>query len=642
MQNRGPHAEDTRNMIIMLLICIPLLAGWEFFVAGPQQRQAAERARAEAVRVEQQHQAHPGADAIASREEELQQTAAQRVQIDHDANGSVDGSILLAGARLDDLHLSREFETVAKNSPEVTLLSPSNAQLSFDAFVGWEDKAAQMDAQGECASACGVGAKDVWRAPTDARLTPDTPLVLTIRNDDGLEVTRTISLDHDYMFTVTDEVRNTSRTAHDIRPFGAIRRNGLPPGLLNAPNVHQGFVGAFGEHNNLVQLNYRDAQKFANDRRNGKVPDSQRAKDGNGQGGWLGITDHYWLVAIAPDQHENDYVYYDASNPTNDNPEQATYRAAYQGSWRSLAPGGTLTYTQHIFAGAKLVDLLRGYQKTLSIPRFDEAVDWGILFFLTRPFFALLHWLAQTVGHMGLAADYRFGLAIILSTIVIRGALFPLVYTSFKSMAKLRTIQPKMKEIQERYAADKQRQQQEMIRLYQTEKINPLSGCLPLLFQMPVFLALYKTLSVTIEMRHAHFFGWINDLSARDPTTLFNLFGLLPYDPSTVPIIGVFLHLGAWSIVYGVTMWASQILAPPPTDPTQAQVIRMLPLVFTFVFAGLPAGLVIYYSWSNCLTVLQQYVIMRRQGQKTQLDDFIDKRFRKKKDDDDAKRVTAE
>ncbi|HVY85843.1 MAG TPA: membrane protein insertase YidC [Caulobacterales bacterium] len=621
MQNRGPNAEDTRNTVLAIAISAAILIIFQFFVWGPQQRQAAERARVETAQQEAQHSAQPGAGAIVSREEALAQTSNARVNIDHGASGAVDGSILLAGARFDDLRLRRERETVARNSPEVTLLSPNSAQYGFDAVVGWEDRDPNAD---------GVGRNAAWRAAEGAQLSPDTPLVLTLTNADGLQITRTISVDNNYMFTVTDEVRNTSRAARQIRPFGVIRRDGLPPGLLNIGNVHQGFVGAFGENNHLVTVNYKDAQKFATNRDQHKVEAGARLKQENGRGGWVGITDHYWLTAIIPDQSEPTVSWYDATNGAVANVDNATYRAAYEGNWRSVAPGASITYTQHVFAGAKVVETLQDYQKNLHIPRFDEAVDWGNLFwFLTRPFFWLLHHLAIFVGQMGVSEAYRFGVAIILSTVVIRGALFPLVYTSFKSMAKLRTLQPKMKEIQERYAADKQRQQQEMIRLYQTEKINPLSGCLPLLFQMPVFFALYKTLSVTIEMRHAHFVGWILDLSARDPTSLFNLFGLLPFNPGSIPVIGAFLLVGAWPIVYGLSMWASQAFAPPPTDPTQAQVIRMLPLIFTFVFAGLPAGLVIYYSWSNCLTVLQQYVITRRQGQKTQFDEFLEKRFGK-------------
>jgi len=282
-----------------------------------------------------------------------------------------------------------------------------------------------------------------------------------------------------------------------------------------------------------------------------------------------------------------------------------------------------------MFAGAKRYELLQTYQRDLRIPHFDDAIDWGNFWFLTRPFFSwLLHPLAQWFASMGITIN--LALAILCSTIVIKALTFPLVYQSYKSMARMRAMLPKQKEIQERYAADKQRQQQEILKLYQTEKVNPVAGCIPQLLTIPVFFALYKTLSVTIEMRHAPFVGWIHDLSAPDPTSLFNLFGILPYNPHDIPLIGAILPvIGVWPILYGVSMLALQSLSPPPTDQTQAQIFRLMPIMFTFLFASFPAGLVIYWTWSNTVTMLQQYVIMRRQGTETQLDKFLAKRFNK-------------
>ena len=346
----------------------------------------------------------------------------------------------------------------------------------------------------------------------------------------------------------------------------------------------------------------------------GRVGEDERIEEEQATQGWFGITDHYWLTAIVPDQSEQYSAFFDSR--TED--AITDYRAAYRGQWREAPAGQTIEYTQRLFSGAKRVDLMRDYQEALDIPRFDDAIDWGNFWFLTRPFFALLHFLSQFAGN--------FGLGILLTTIVVKLLLFPLVYQSFKAMAKMRGLQPKMKELQERYAADKQRQQQEILKLYQTEKINPVAGCVPILLQIPVFFALYKTLTVTIEMRHAPFYGWINDLSARDATSIFNLFGILPYDVSPT-FLGGMLIIGAWPILYGVSMWALQALSPPPTDPTQAAIFRFLPVVFTFLFASFPAGLVIYWTWSNTLSILQQYVIMRRQGVETQLDTFLKKRF---------------
>lgn len=615
-------------MIIAVVLSAAILFGWQFFFLAPQQRQQqAERARIEQMHREQQQAAgaatapttaNAGPAAPVSREQALGATQTQRIAID---TPSLDGSLTLAGARIDDINLRGFHRTMAAGSPEVTLLQPINSTHGYDAFFGWEDRAAVADRSGGCVTSCGIGATDVWTAPAGSRLTPTTPLTLTITNADGLQVTRTIAIDANYMMTITDVVHNTGRAPRGVRPFGVVHREGLPEDYINRSIVQQGFAGAFGPNNHLHMSTYQQANAHAKKRVEGKISADQRLVQDQGAGGWLGISDHYWLTAMVVPQSEQMSGYYDAR--TGDDGRNS-YRAAYQGAWRDIPAGGSITYTQRLFSGAKRVDLLRGYQHDLQITRFDEAVDWGnITWLLTRTFFLwLLHPLATWVAslHMGLPS---FGIAILLSTIVIKLLLFPLVYHSFKSMARMRAVQPKMKEIQDRYAADKQRQQQEMIKLYQTEKINPVTGCLPMLLQIPVFFALYKTLSVTIEMRQAPFVGWIHDLSAPDPTSIFNLFGLLPFDPHTLPVVGAYLGIGIWPILYGLSMLALQGLSPPPTDPTQASIFRILPIVYTFLFAGFPAGLVIYWTWSNSLSILQQYVIMRRQGVETQFDKFI-------------------
>jgi YidC/Oxa1 family membrane protein insertase len=383
--------------------------------------------------------------------------------------------------------------------------------------------------------------------------------------------------------------------------------------------VHQGFAGAFGPRQELHTETYARGETQVRDRAQGKVAAGAHITDAQGRGGWLGISDHYWLGALIPDQNEQIEGYFDSRGVDN----QVDYRSAYRGQWRDIPAGGSVTYTQRVFAGAKRLDTLQSYQRALNIPKFDEAIDWGNLMWpLTRPFFMwLLHPLASWLASLGVA--FNFGVAILLSTVVIKLLLFPLVYQSSKSMAKMRALMPKQKEIQERYAADPQRQQQEMLKLYQTEKVNPASGCLPILLTIPVFFALYKTLSVTIEMRHAPFFGWIHDLSAPDPASVVNLFGLLPFNPHTVPIIGAWIGIGVWPILYGASMLALQKLSPPPGDPTQAAIFQWLPIVYMFIFAGFPAGLVIYWTWSNLITIVQQYVIMRRQGVDTEFDKWL-------------------
>jgi YidC/Oxa1 family membrane protein insertase len=620
--SRGPN--ENRNLIIAVVLMAAIFFGFEFFYNAPQRARMEAQERAHAAQQQQAQHAQPGAaqggDQTAStqqtRTQVLAATAAERVAIDTPA---VDGSISLAGARFDDLSLRQYRTTIDPNSPEVTLLVPQPAQRSYDAYFGWEDKFPSLDPQGGCVTRCGVGADQVWTAPAGARLTPQTPLVLTYKSDDGLEITRTISIDQNYMATIVDQVHNTGAAPRSLRPYGVVRRLAAKTDWFRSGIVHEGYVGAFGEHNALHTETHIKGEDHARDTDNGKIARGTHIFDADGTGGWLGLTDHYWLAALIPAQNEQISSYFDSRSVGG----LIDYRSAYRGQYRDIPPGGTVTYTQRFFAGAKRVDLLQAYQRDLSIPRFDEAVDWGNMTWpLTRPFFGwLLHPLATWLGSLGVA--YNFGIAILLSTIVIKLLMFPLVYSSFKSMAKMRAIAPKQKEIQERYAADPQKAQQEILKLYQAEKANPVAGCLPIFLQIPVFFALYKTLNVTIEMRHAPFFGWIHDLSAPDPTTIFNLFGLLPFNPHTIPLIGGALAIGVWPLLYGVSMWALQGLSPPPTDKTQAQIFRFMPLVFTFMFAGFPAGLVIYWTWSNSLSILQQYVIMRRQGVETQFDKWI-------------------
>lgn len=615
----GQGPVETRNVIIAIVLSIAIFAGFEVFYNGParEREAAAQRAQIEAQTAQQTEEAQgatigtpeaPTSREPVDRQQVLAASAGARVVID---TPTVDGSISLEGARLDDLNLRTYRRTIEDSSPEVTVLSPINTQYGHDAFFGWETR------NGENVATL-ADTRSVWTAPEGAQLTQQTPVTLTFDAGNGLTVERTISIDENYMFTIRDEITNNGAAPVEARPFGTVRREGMPQDHVYSQIVHQGLIGAFGPNNSLQQVTYRNADKHARDRARGRVGDDQRIRDLQGQGGWFGITDHYWLTAIVPDQGERVSTYFDSRSEDNRN----DYRAAYRGQWHQVAAGGTYTYTQRLFAGAKRVSLLRDYQNAGDgIPRFDDAIDWGNFWFLTRPFFALLHWWATLFAGWGIS--WNFGLAILASTIVIKLLLFPLVYQSFKAMAKMRAMAPKMKELQERYAADKQRQQQELLRLYQTEKINPVSGCIPILLQIPVFYALYKTLTVTIEMRHADFVGWVHDLSARDPTSLFNLFGLLPFD------VPAFLMIGAWPLLYGVSMWALQALSPPPTDPIQAQIFRFLPILFTVMFAAFPAGLVIYWTWSNTVTILQQYVIMRRQGMETQLDTFIRKRFKR-------------
>jgi YidC/Oxa1 family membrane protein insertase len=594
----GPN--ETRNLVLAIVLSMLVFLVYEF-TFGQQSRQQAAQQQTAAAQAEKAAPAETRK--IVSRAAALRESPRVRFE-----NNEVDGSIALIGARFDDLSLKRYRETVKEDSPEVTLLTPQDAEGWYDSYFGWEDPYTGDDL---------VGARTPWTAPPGARLTPQTPLVLTYHSPDGLTFTRTISMDEQSMFTITDKVENASGAARTIRPVSVVRRLGLPKDFAPV-NAVQGFAGVFGPGLDYHDANYRDGEKLAKDKANGKKPMDATLTTQEGTGGWLGISDHYWITALIPAQTDDVKAEFNASPRFN----AVDFRADYTGKARAVAPGASIEYAQRLFSGAKRADMLQTYQKELGIPQFDRAIDWGHWFwFLTRPMFALLDFLGRFAGN--------FGVGILLTTIVVKLVLFPLVNASFESMSKMRKVQPKMKEIQEKFASDRERQQQEMMKLYQQEKINPVLGCLPIFAQIPVFFALYKTLSVTIEMRHAEFFGWIKDLSARDPTNLFNLFGLLPFDPTQIPFIGGFLWLGLLPILYGLSMFATQSLSPQATDPTQQMIFRWMPVVLTFFMAGVVSGLLVYWIWSNILSFVQQYIIMRKNGVETELDKLIAKYFAK-------------
>jgi YidC/Oxa1 family membrane protein insertase len=605
-------ADNTRNLILAMVLSMAILFGFEFFVTGPQR----ERLEAERAAIAAQEDAARKASAAtpgsadpaeagpvppaAPVAPEQAIAAARRIVFD---TPSIDGSINLEGARFDDLSLKQYHQTVERKT-EVRLLAPQGAAGFHDAFFGWEN-AGTGDAI--------AGARTAWTAPDGASLSTDRPVTLTYADPSGLTIVRTISVDDRYVFTISDRIENTTEASIAVRPYATVRRLGLPEDFIPNQIVHQGMLGVFGPKLVLNEARYQKAEKHAREKLTGRKLADTRLLEAKGQGGWLGISDHYWLSALLPPQTETIEAWFDARPEDGD----INYRAAFRGEPRAIPAGGVITYEQHFFAGAKRVDVLQDYGKTLNLPEFDKAVDWGFLWFLTRPFFWLLDLLGGWFGN--------FGLAILGATVVVKLLLFPLVNQSYEAMSKLKKLQPKMQEIQERFAADKQRQQQEMIKLYGTEKVNPLAGCLPILAQIPIFYALYKVLTVTIEMRHAPFFGWIQDLSAPDPTTIFNLFGLLPFDPTALPLIGSLLQVGVWPILYGITMWGVQSLSPPPPDPIQRQVFAILPWLFVFLFGGFAAGLVIYWTWSNLLSIAQQYLIMRKNGVETELDKLVGK-----------------
>ncbi|MBK8906465.1 MAG: membrane protein insertase YidC [Rhodospirillales bacterium] len=506
-------------------------------------------------------------EAINSRERAL--AATPRVRID---TPRLHGSISLVGGRLDDLTLANYHATVDPTSPEIILLSPQGSVDAYYAKVGWNDGGAGIALPGE---------DDQWTADHDT-LTQDQPVTLSWDNGQGLTFKRTFALASDYLFTITQRVENAGDTAVNLHPYALVARFGMPQ-VTGFYILHEGPIGVFD--GTLKEVDYDDLEEA------GVI--QQRTT-----GGWIGITDKYWLTAVIPDQQANVLTRF-VHHRSND---RNAYQTDYIADAMTVPPGGSVTWDTRIFAGAKEVQLLDQYREQFGIAGFDRAIDFGWFYFLTKPIFYFLIYIREYVGN--------FGVAILILTVAIKLVFFPLANKSYKAMSQMRKLQPEMLKLRERFGDDKMRLNQEMMALYKREKVSPASGCLPMLVQIPVFFALYKVLFVTIEMRHAPFFGWVQDLSARDPTTIFNLFGIIPWNPPDM------LMIGAWPLIMGITMFLQQKLNPQPPDPLQAKIFMALPVVFTIMLAPFPAGLVIYWTWNNILSILQQWVIMRRMGVK--------------------------
>ncbi len=603
--------DNNRNFILAIVLSMVVLFGWQFFIAGPEieraqqdaaQQQAAQTATTPAATggdaattaaAPTAAGALPGAAAPQQTAETRDEALAlsQRVPIE---TARVTGSINLTGGRVDDLRLNDYHETVDPKSPTIVLLSPSGGPDAYFAEFGWI---------GPAEAGALPGPQTQWTAPANAKLTSSTPVTLTYDNGSGLLFERQIAIDQQYMLTVTDNVTNNGTLAYSLSPFGRITRVGEPH-VSGYWILHEGLIGVLGA-DGLQEYKYADMKK------------SHEVSWNDVTKGWLGITDKYWAATIIPDQTKpftGRYVYSDQSKPL--------YQTDFRGTAESIAPGATVTETSRLFAGAKQVSVLSEYRDRLGIDKFDLLIDWGWFFFITKPMFFVIDWLFHVFGN--------FGVAILLVTVIVKALFFPLANKSYKSMSAMKKVQPQMAALREQYKDDKVKQQQALMELYKTEKINPLAGCWPVAIQIPVFFSLYKVLFVTIEMRHAPFFGWIHDLSAPDPTHVFNLFGLLPYDPLSIPVIGTFLAIGLWPLIMGITMFVQMKLNPAPPDPTQAMIFTWMPVLFTFMLASFPAGLVIYWAWNNTLSVTQQYFIMKRYGAEVNLWDNIVGTFRKK------------
>ncbi|MFQ6158649.1 MULTISPECIES: membrane protein insertase YidC [Sinorhizobium] len=588
--------ENNRNYFVAIALSVLILIAWQFFYVSPKMEK--DRIAAEQAQQAQQTQQQPGAQPAApgqalpggaipsageSRDQAIGKSA--RVAIDTPA---LSGSINLTGARFDDLKLKGYHETVDPKSPVITLFSPAETADGYFTEIGYIGS----DATGSV-----PGPQTTWTLSGGDKLTPSTPVTLSYTNDKGITFVRTISVDDRYMFQVVDSIKNETAAPVSLSSYGRVTRFNKP----TTPSIyvlHEGFVGVAGEHG-LQEVGYS------------KVEDDEPVEPGKSTGGWLGITDKYWAATIVPPQATPFDIRF--SHFADGRPR---YQSDYKSDAVTVAPGQSVELKNLVFAGAKEVPVVDNYEVAYSIPNFDKLIDWGWFYFITKPMFKMMDFFFRLFGN--------FGIAILITTIVVKLIFFPLANKQYASMANMKKVQPKMEELKKKFGDDRMGLQQAMMQLYKEEKINPLAGCWPILIQIPVFFALYKVIYVTIEMRHAPFFGWIQDLSAPDPTTIVNLFGLLPFDAPS------FLHLGVWPIIMGITMFLQMRMNPTPPDPTQAMLFTWMPVVFTFMLASFPAGLVIYWAWNNTLSILQQGIIMKRQGVKVELFDNLKSLFSKK------------
>ena len=483
-------------------------------------------------------------------------------------NENIKGSISLEGSLIDDLIFKKYTETL-DTEDKVVLLNPKESENGYYIETGWAINNKDIDVP---------NSKTKWEVIGNKLLSPNNPVKLIWNNKQNITFEKEISIDDKFLFTVNQKITNNTQSTYNFYPYGQIIRN-LAPDVTDFYILHEGLLGVFDD--NLVEEDYDD------------IIDKKYSV--NATKGWLGITDKYWITSLIPESNKNFRSDFDYKNK---------FKANFiETDATEVRANESKTNQVKVIVAAKEVDVVDGYAEKLNINKFDLAIDWGFLYFLTKPIFLISDYFFKLTGN--------YGIAIILITACIRILFFPLANYSFRSMAKMKVLQPEMVRLKELHKEDKMKLQQEMMALYKREKVNPVSGCLPILIQIPFFFAIYKMLFVTIEMRHQPFFGWINDLSERDPTSLFNLFGLLPYD------VPSFLIIGAWPVAMGVTMWMQQKLNPTPPDPIQQKIFMFFPVFLTVILAPFPSGLVIYWTINNVLTMAQQYVIMKRTSVKT-------------------------
>lgn len=562
---------DFKNLIIAMIAAVAILAGWQYFYESPRMKEYEKEAKIRRetditsnVKIKKPEQFLPREDTLNNYK--------NRVKV---KGSKIEGSISLVGARIDDITLSKYFETIKKES-RVQLLHPSRSKDSYFAEFGWFSQSKDIDLP---------NANTIWSANKKVLKSGDS-VVLTWVNRQGITFKIDIHLDDEYMFTIRKSIKNGGSKRLIIQDYSLINR--IYKQDKKFAISHEGPLGVF--NGILDEVSYEDLQS------KNKVEFND-----NKSGSWFGISDKYWLSAIMPDKNRK----FDSSFRHSKYLNKDKYQVSYLSEEEVISPGDQNLSVSHFFVGAKVVSILDFYGQYLNLDLFDRAVDFGWFYFITKPMFSALKFFYDVVGN--------FGISILIVTIIVKIFLFPIANKSYHSMSKMKKLAPEMNRIKELYADDKMKQNQYIMELYKKENVSPLSGCLPLLVQIPIFFSLYKVLFITIEMRHAPFFGWINDLSAADPTTMFNLFGLLPWSPPE------FLMIGAWPLIMAFTMYLQQKMSPEPSDPIQAKVMKFLPLIFIFMFASFPAGLVIYWAWSNILSVAQQYFIKVRAYKKENL-----------------------
>ena len=569
---------ETRNLVAAISLSMAVLIGYQLFFVDIKKDQYQQEIIAENVGDSSNIPIPSNDNSGILNTENTKSTVVTTVPRVSVISKEVTGSISLKGARIDDVTLSQYRETLDPDSNLIDLLLKSNERNPYFIEFGWSSPDGVKVPNG----------KTLWKASKEI-LSPDSNVTLSWDNGEGVVFYQEISIDDTFMFTVNQRVKNNSKNLITLYPYGLIRRTGEPE-TTRFFVLHEGPLGVFD--GTLSEKSYEDLEDAGKKGINIKPLEA---------GGWIGLTDKYWLTALLPDQKE---IFNFTYRHLNSNGGQ--YQTDFLGKAIKIKSNSQGESLSRAFAGAKRLTLFDDYEERFDIKHFDLAIDFGWFYFLTKPFFYALSWANDYLGN--------FGLAILAITVIVKLLFFPLANKSYKSMAKMRNLGPEIKKLRERVGDDRQKLNQEMMNLYKKEKVNPAAGCLPILVQIPVFFALYKVLFVSIEMRQTPFFGWIKDLSVADPTSMFNLFGLLPYSTSMLPD---FLNLGVWPLLMGVTMFLQQRLNPTPPDPIQAKIFAWMPVAFTFLLATFPAGLVIYWTWNNLLSICQQWLIMNSMKKKT-------------------------